>query len=122
MMMDNQTEEVVLRIQPENSKGGVWVAMGLEEYRIPPLGFGAIRELQDRLSALQGMTSMPSESQMAVVSEIVLMAMKRNYPSITLEEVMDKLDLGNFQAVFNAVLGQSGYREAAPGEAPTTSR
>jgi len=110
-------QEKATRIQPVNNKGGVWVVMGAEEYRIPPLGFGALKGLQSRMSAIQGMTGLPNEDQMGVVAEIVVLAMQRNYPSITLEEVLDKLDLGNFRAVFDAVLATSGYRRAESGEA-----
>jgi len=114
-MMSEQ--EKATRIQPTGNRGGVWVTMGAEEYRIPPLGFGALKELQSRMSSIQGMTGLPNEEQMSVVAEIVVLAMKRNYPDITLEEVLDKLDLGNFRAVFDAVLASSGYRRAESGEA-----
>ena len=117
-----ENDDVIVRIQPVKNKGGVWVQMGMEEYRIPPLGFGAIQELQERLGSLRGMTDMPTEDQMKTVAEIVQMAMKRNYPDITVEDVFDKLDLGNFRPVFEAVLSMNGYRSAKPGEAQTTSR
>lgn len=117
-----EAQEKAIRIQPTGNKGGTWVVMGAEEYRIPPLGFGAIRELQDRMSAIQGMTELPSAEQMSIVAEIVLLSMRRNYPSITLEEIVDKLDLGNFRQVFEAVLATSGYRRAESGEAQAISR
>lgn len=113
-----EDQDKVVRIPPTENRGGAWVQMGMEEYRIPPLGFGAIKELPDKLSALKGMGAVPTGEQMDVVAEIVQMAMKRNYPDITVGEVFDKLDLGNFSIVFNAVLSMNGYRSAKPGEAP----
>lgn len=120
--MTEAAEDKVARIQPTNNRGGMWVRMGMEEYRIPPLGFGAIQELQSRLGALQGMTAMPTPEQVAIVAEVVQMAMRRNYPDITVEKVADMIDLGNFREVFEAVLNMSGYKKADPasGERETT--
>lgn len=115
--MSTAEDDVVVRVPPVNNRGGEWVKMGMEEYRIPPLGFGAIKELQERIGKLQGMTGMPTDEQMRVVAEVVQMAMRRNYPEITVDEIFDKLDLGNFRDVFNAVLSMNGYRSAKQGEA-----
>ena len=115
-------EDVVVRVPPAVNKGGTWVKMGLEEYRIPPLGFRAIQDLQANISILQGMTGMPNEAQMKIVADVVCAAMKRNYPDITTEAVLDMLDLGNFQPVFSAVMGASGYRKAESGEVPATNQ
>jgi len=113
--MNDQVE--VTRIQPARNKGGTWVAMGTEEYLIPPLAFGSIKHVQKQMPKLQGMTGMPNEEQMTVVAEVVLLALKRNYPDMTLEQVLDGLDLGNFGRVFEAVLGSAGYKKAQSGEA-----
>ncbi|HEY6020565.1 MAG TPA: hypothetical protein VIY48_11950 [Candidatus Paceibacterota bacterium] len=120
--MENAAEDQVTRIPPVNKRGGKWVRMGMEEYRIPPLGFGAIQELQSRLGALQGMTAAPTPEQVKIVAEIVHMALQRNYPDIKAEQVAEMLDLGNFREVFGAVLSMSGYSEGKPsGEQPATS-
>jgi hypothetical protein len=117
--MTDTAEDTITRIAPTKNKGGEWVQLGLEEYRIPPLGFAAIKDMQANLEVLQGMTGAPTGDQMKVVAEVVHAAMRRNYPDITPEQVLDMLDLGNFQRVFGAVLGMSGYRKAALGEALT---
>ena len=122
--MTNTAEDTIVRILPSKNKGGEWVQMGMEEYRIPPLGFAAIKDMQANLEILQGMkdAGAPNDDQMKVVAEVVHAAMRRNYPDMTAEQVLDMLDLGNFRKVFEAVLGMSGYRKAASGEAltPTT--
>jgi hypothetical protein len=122
--MTDTAEDTIVRIPPSKNKGGEWVQMGMEEYRIPPLGFAAIKDMQANLEILQGMkdAGAPNDDQMKVVAEVVHAAMRRNYPDMTSEQVLDMLDLGNFRKVFEAVLGMSGYRKAASGEAlaPTT--
>lgn len=112
--MDQQNE--VNRIPPVNSKGGIWVVLGGSEYQIPPLNFGAIQALQDKMKTIQGMSGVPTPEQMRVVAEVVQMAMKRNYPEITVDEIVDVLDLGNFRQVFDALLGMSGYTKGSAGE------
>lgn len=116
----NDNEEVT-RIQPAKQRGGIWVTLGLEEYRIPPLGFRAIQDLQDRIGLLKGLSGVPSKEQMDLVVEIVFLAMQRNYPEMTLEGVSDMIDLSNFASVLNAVMNNSGFRSAPSGEALTTS-
>lgn len=117
-----ENEDIVTRVPPVKNRGGVWVRLGMEEYRIPPLGFGAIQELQQRIDVLQGMTGVPNKEQLGMITEVIQMAMQRNYPDITLDEVRDKLDMGNFSAVLDAVLNLSGYKRGAPGEAEPASR
>lgn len=116
----NQQNEVN-RIPPVKNKGGVWVVLGGDEYQIPPLNFGAIQALQDKMKVIQGMSGVPTMEQMRVVAEVVQMAMKRNYPDITVDEIVEMLDLGNFMKVFDALLGQSGYTKSNVGELPATS-
>jgi len=112
----------VKRVQPARNRGGTWVPMGAEEYLIPPLAFGSIKYIQSNMATLQGIKDLPNEKQMDVVAEVVLLALQRNYPDMTLEQVRDNLDLGNFSRVFEAVLGSAGYRKSQPGEVQATSR
>jgi len=95
----------------------VWVLFGIEEYRIPPLAFGALQDLQENIGSLQGMSTNPTKDQMNVVVDIVHMAVKRNYPDIDINELRDMIDLGNFQAVLEAVLNTSGFKKVESGEA-----
>lgn len=111
----------VNRIQPAKNKGGIWVVLGGDEYQIPPLNFGAIQALQDKMAVIQGMSGVPTPDQMRAVSEVVQMAMRRNYPDITADDIVEMLDLGNFRMVFDALLGQSGYTKGSAGELPATS-
>lgn len=108
------------RIPPQNKRGGAWITLGDEAYRIPPMAFGDVVELQDDVATLQSMAGRPTAAHMAVVGKIVHTAMIRNYPALTVEEVCAMLDLGNYQEVLDAVLATSGYRKGpASGEVVT---
>lgn len=109
------------KIEPSRNRGGRWVVIGDEQWKIPPLGFGAIRELQDDVASLANMPSgRPSNEQMTTVIRLVHSAMVRNYPELKLTEVEDMLDLGNFGEVLNATLSIGGFTRSevpASGEA-----
>jgi hypothetical protein len=99
----------VVRVPTEKNRGGAWVRIGDEEYRVAPLGFRALQELGDKIMSLKDMQQIPTREQMGVVIEIVHSAMQRNYPSMTAEQVIDMLDVGNFSPVLNSVMGASGF-------------
>jgi hypothetical protein len=101
------------KIEPVLNRGGRWVTMGAEQYRIPALGFRSIIDLQERVEALASMGARPTVEQMDTVATIVHAAMKRNYPDITVESVADMLDLENYAEVLDAVLAISGFTKAA---------
>lgn len=106
------------RVPPEKSRGGDWVQLGDELYRIPPLAFRDLQDLADEIESLKDIDGRPSQAQMRTVVKIVLAALKRNYPSATMEQVDDMLDIGNYGVVLNAVLSIGGLRKVGgpPGE------
>jgi len=119
VMIAGVSEQALVRVPTERSRGGEWVTLGDEQYRIPPLAFRAIQDLGEDIESLKNIVGRPSPQQMGVVGRIVLAAMQRNYPSMTMELLDDMLDIGNYQAVLGAVLSIGGFRKAegAPGEA-----
>lgn len=106
------------KVAPEKDLGGVWVVLGVKAYKVPPLNMRSVRELMPKLEGLSQLQrgSMPSPDQMMVIAEVVHAAMKRSYPSITIEEVEDSLDLGNMTDAFNAVMSVSGLEKRREGE------
>jgi hypothetical protein len=112
-MSDDNDE--IQKVQPTGKRGGKWVTLGLEAYRIPALGFAAIADLQDDVESLRDMGGRPSPEHMKVVAKIVHAAMLRNYPEMTVAEVEDMLDLDNYSPVLSAVLSISGFSKG-----PTT--
>lgn len=118
-------EENTTKVPPTGKRGGVWVPIGEEEYRIPPLGFRSIQDLADDVAGLAEMGAKPTAAQMQVVARIVHAAMARNYPALSVDDVHDMLDLGNYQRILDAVLAGAGFVQVVaggvgPGEAPAS--
>jgi hypothetical protein len=100
---------------------GVVVAMGGEDWIVPPLTLGQLRRLMPKVRQLTEIGASMGEAQIAVLIDIVAAALQRNYPETTPEKVENLLDLGNASVVLNAVLTGSGLKPggaAAMGEAP----
>ena len=90
--------------------------MGGADYEVPPLTLGQLKRLRPKLKDLEsGDADLVSDA----LCEIVATALQRNYPSTTVEQVADLLDLGNREAVMSAVLGGSGLKL---GEAQAVTR
>lgn len=103
------------RVEPEKDRGGTWIAIGVQEYKVPPLAFGAIRELQERIAGMADLQrgGVPTAEQMATVIDVVAAAIRRNYPALTAADLNEMIDLGNYEAVLAAVLGGSGFTRGA---------
>ncbi len=99
---------------------GVIIAMGGQDWTIPPLTLGQLRRLMPKVRELTDVGANMGEEQIGTLVEIVTAAMLRNYPDITLEQVEELLDLGNARDVMTAVLTGSGLKPA--GEAMATAR
>ena len=112
----SDTQEQVTQIPPEKNRGGAWITFGTEAYRVPPLAFGAIQALQDRIAGMGAAEGgRPSAGQMDTVLDVVHAAIKRNYPSMTREQLADMVDLQNYQEALGAVLNISGFKEREAG-------
>jgi hypothetical protein len=104
---------------------GVAIAMGGQDWIVPPLTLGQLRRLMPKVRQLTDIGASMGEAQINVLIDIVTAALQRNYPETTPDKVENLLDLGNASAVLNAVLTGSGLKPggAAMGEAsaPGTS-
>lgn len=108
---------------------GVTVAMGGQDWQVPPLTLGQLRRLMPKVRELTEIGAAMGETQIAVLIEIVTAALQRNYPDLTADKVENLLDLGNAGAVLNAVLTGSGLKPrglpvgeaSAPGVGPGAS-
>ena len=104
---------------------GVAVAMGGQDWIVPPLTLGQLRRLMPKVRQLTEIGASMGEAQINVLIDIVTAALQRNYPETTPDKVENLLDLGNASAVLNAVLTGSGLKRGGPamGEAsaPGTS-
>jgi hypothetical protein len=95
---------------------GVTIDLSGVEYVVPPLNLASLQNLQDKLSGFTGGADLKS---VGIVADCALAALKRNYPEITREELLEVIDLGNMLELMNAIMGVSGLQSA--GEAKGTA-
>lgn len=93
---------------------GVEKELGGEMRTIPPLSLGAVQRLLPKLQQFQKSGEMNDEN-MALVADVVGSALRRNYPELTNEQVMEMLDMDNFQEILDAVLSTSKLTGNAKG-------
>ena len=98
---------------------GVPVYFNNQEYIVPPL---SVRQFRDHLELL---TEPPGEinhrnllHRMDRFVPVIGMALRRNYPEVTDDELFDLLDLATFTQVLIAVQTASGMKVSRPGEVP----
>ena len=93
-------------------------------YTVPPLSLGALQLMQDRLAQLATLSSLDPVAVKTMI-DTTLIALKRNYPDITAEEVGELLDVSNIGAVYECLLDAAGVKrkaqEAARGNAQAKS-
>jgi hypothetical protein len=89
---------------------GVAVAMAGQDWLVPPLTLGQLRRLMPKVRELTEIGASMGEAQIAVLVEIVTVALQRNYPDVSADQVENLLDLGNASVVLNAVLTGSGLK------------
>jgi hypothetical protein len=111
------------QVEPQKKRGGEWVTFGLEQYRIPPLSFGALKELAPKFELAQ-QDDAPADQRFDAVLDVVTLALQRNYPGMTKADVSDLIDTGNFMAVFHTIARIAGMMRAqgeSPGEAAAST-
>jgi hypothetical protein len=81
-------------------------------YTIPPLSLGALQLMQDRLAALPTLNSIDPVAVRTMI-ESAYLALRRNYPDITTDEVAELVDLGNVGEVYECLLDAAGVKRKA---------
>jgi hypothetical protein len=99
---------------------GITIDLGGADYVVPPLSIGALERLQDRLNTFQG--GMDKEA-VALMVDVAEAALKRNYPDITRDIIVEIMDVSNMEDIFAAVMDVSGLKRKAidAGEAPAAT-
>lgn len=97
---------------------GKTIRMGGKDWIVPPLNFRALKRFQKEIGSL----NLAELAQSEKVEEIVLAALNRNYPELTLDQLQDMLDMGNVVEVTMAVMGVSGLEARKPGEGEAAPR
>jgi hypothetical protein len=81
-------------------------------YMIAPLSLGALQLMQDRLAALPTLSSIDPVAVKTMI-EAAHLALQRNYPDITVQEVGELLDVSNIADVYECLLDAAGVRRKA---------
>ena len=103
---------------------GQVINLGGTDYTVPPLALGALKVLLPKIRQFavseDGATGLEHSEDLL---EVCLAVLRRNYPSMTLEELIEIVDLSNFGPLTLAVMGQSGLVKTDAGKAaPVTDR
>ena len=86
---------------------GVTIKLGRRDFIIPPLNLKAVRKVEKLLPVLEGQAG--EVSFLDAATEVLTLAVQRNYPEITREEIEDMVDLGNLPRLIAAVMAASGF-------------
>jgi hypothetical protein len=99
---------------------GITIAMGGEDWIVPPLTMGQLRRLLPQVQRLTDIGAAMGDEQIGILIDLVAAALQRNYPDTTPERVAEMVDLGNAREVVAAILTGSGLKPA--GEAAAVAR
>jgi hypothetical protein len=89
---------------------GVLVKIGERDFIVPPLSLGQLKRLRaDIMKARESADeNRTGYDRMLDTLPIIHAALSRNYPDMTITELEDIVDLGNYSAVVDAVFAVSG--------------
>ncbi len=96
---------------------GAKISMAGMEYIVPPLSFKQLKSLAKDVDGLASSGSSISSEQMDMAVRVIHAALSRNYPGMTVEQIEEMVDLGNFQQIVEAVLGAAGFKKTSGEEA-----
>ena len=87
-----------------------------KEYIVPSLSLRQVRDNHETLSQTHVVNLDDADGVLkliALYAPVIGMALRRNYPDVTDEQVLDWLDLSNFAEAVAIVQAMSGYRQRA---------
>lgn len=89
---------------------GIDIEMGGITYVVPPLALGDMEVYQKKIAGVIGGIDANS---VAVVLDVSIAALRRNYPDMTREDLGRIVDVSNFMDLFNSVMDIAGLRRKA---------
>ncbi len=100
---------------------GVTVTLSGEQYVIPPLNFAGAKAVEADLASIAGavageadVKNMLTKPVLEAMARVVCVALQRNYPDMTPEQVEDIMEVPTMGAVIRAIFEVSGLNK--PGE------
>ena len=92
---------------------GKKITLGGVEYTLPPLNFTAIERYMALQSDIQSaVDSADLQKQINIMAEIVWLALRRNYPEMTVETVKDMVDMTSVHSIVEEVVEVSGLKKS----------
>ncbi len=88
---------------------GIQVKMGGREFIIPPLNFSSLRKYLPKIQEM--MAEKDPLKLLDINSEILLAALRRNYPELKIDELEELLDFKNVQEIIEALMEASGLKK-----------
>lgn len=102
----------------ETKYRGIAVVLGTREYIVPSL---SVRQYREHRELLSKPIEAKTDSEVLDVFDrylpLIGVALRRNYPELSDDDLLDLLDLGNFREVLAAISGASGLQAVKAGEA-----
>jgi hypothetical protein len=86
---------------------GITIQIGEKDYIVPPLSLGSMEDMQEQIAQLDNSRN---PSNVTAMIDITWVALKRNYPDMTREEVRQGVDLATMGDVMAAVMDISGLK------------
>lgn len=97
---------------------GVKLRIGRQDYIVPALSMRQLKQYEKTIAQTQkslGAAMSPADIDKFV--EVIHAAVSRNYPDVTLDQMLDAIDLRSLPTLFPAVMGISGLEAKQQGEA-----
>ena len=98
---------------------GVEIKLGDKVFTIAPLNFATLKKVAPMLKSFEKLDgkTMPSEADFDAMITIIHLAIKRNHPEVTTEEVAEMLDMQNIMETISTIMGASGSKSAGEAKA-----
>lgn len=90
---------------------GKILKIGEKEYIVPPMNFKTLKKVLPKVSSWDKTDFKGPEATMDIISkfsEIILLALQRNYPDLTLDELEEHLTMKEINPIVEIVLEVSG--------------
>ncbi len=101
---------------------GVAIKLAGREYIVPSLTVKQARKLWPEVLEMEaGITKENLPDKQAKMLAVIHTALARNYPSVTIEEMEDLVDLSSINKLVTIVMGNSGIPSVPP-ERPVTEK
>lgn len=93
---------------------GIVLALGGEDYLFAPLALGPARALFTRIQSVQ----QSDQEAVDLLEEVAYHSLRRNYPSMTREQVGELVGIDQFDNVFRAAMDMGPLRRQLEADKP----